>query len=118
MWGLSFKPNTDDMREAPSLVLIDKILSSGGKVVAYDPVASHEAQRILGEKITYVSEPYEALNHADALLVVTEWAEFKVPDFDKISSLMKNKIIFDGRNIYDKKEMSELGYEYHCIGSK
>jgi UDPglucose 6-dehydrogenase len=118
MWGLSFKPNTDDMREAPSLVMIDKILSAGGKVVAYDPVASHEAQRILGEKITYVKEPYEALNHADALLVVTEWAEFKVPDFDKISSLMKNKIIFDGRNIYDKKEMSELGYEYHCIGSK
>jgi UDPglucose 6-dehydrogenase len=118
MWGLSFKPNTDDMREAPSLVLIDKILSAGGKVVAYDPVASHEAQRILGDKITYVSEPYDALNNADALLVVTEWSEFKVPDFDKISSLLNNKIIFDGRNIYDNKEMKELGYEYHCIGSK
>ena len=117
MWGLSFKPNTDDMREAPSLVLIDKILSAGGKVVAYDPVASHEAQRILGDKITYVSEPYEALNNADALLVVTEWSEFKVPDFDKISTLLNNKIIFDGRNIYDKNEMKELEYEYHCIGS-
>ena len=116
MWGLSFKPNTDDMREAPSLVLIDKILEAGGKIMAYDPVASHEAKRILGDKITYVNEPYEALSQADAMLVVTEWAEFKVPDFNKISTLLNNKIIFDGRNLYDKKEMNELGYEYHCIG--
>jgi UDPglucose 6-dehydrogenase len=116
MWGLSFKPNTDDMREAPSLVLIDKILEAGGKIMAYDPVASHEAKRILGDKIIYVNEPYEALSQADAMLVVTEWAEFKVPDFNKISTLLNNKIIFDGRNLYDKKEMNELGYEYHCIG--
>jgi UDPglucose 6-dehydrogenase len=104
------------MREAPSLVLIDKILEAGGKIMAYDPVASHEAKRILGDKITYVNEPYEALSQADAMLVVTEWAEFKVPDFNKISTLLNNKIIFDGRNLYDKKEMNELGYEYHCIG--
>ena len=116
LWGLSFKPNTDDMREAPSLVLIDKILEAGGEIIAYDPIASHEAKRILGDKITYVNEPYEALSESDAMLVVTEWAEFKVPDFNKISNLLKNKIIFDGRNLYDKKEMNELGYEYHCIG--
>ena len=116
LWGLSFKPNTDDMREAPSLVLIDKILEAGGEIMAYDPIASHEAKRILGDKITYVNEPYEALSESDAMLVVTEWAEFKVPDFNKISNLLKNKIIFDGRNLYDKKEMNELGYEYHCIG--
>ncbi len=116
LWGLSFKPNTDDMREAPSLVLIDKILEAGGEIIAYDPIASHEAKRILGDKITYVNEPYEALSESDAMLVVTEWDEFKVPDFNKISNLLKNKIIFDGRNLYDKKEMNELGYEYHCIG--
>ncbi len=117
MWGLSFKPNTDDMREAPSLVLIDKILNAGGKIVAYDPVASHETQRILGDKITYVDGPYKAIDQSDALLIVTEWAEFRVPDFNRISNLLKRKLIFDGRNIYDKKEMRDLGYEYHCIGS-
>ena len=109
MWGLSFKPNTDDMREAPSLVLIDKILNAGGKIVAYDPVASHETQRILGDKITYVDGPYKAIDQSDALLIVTEWAEFRVPDFNRISNLLKRKLIFDGRNIYDKKEMTRFG---------
>lgn len=117
MWGLSFKPNTDDMREAPSLVLIDHIINAGGEVVAYDPVATHEAKRIIGDKITYVDKQYDALDQADALLVVTEWSEFKVPDFGRIASLLNQKVIFDGRNIYDLKEMSDLGYDYYGIGS-
>ncbi len=118
MWGLSFKPNTDDMREAPSLVLIDKINAAGGKVVAYDPVAMPETKHMIGDIITYVDEPYQALDGADALLLVTEWSEFKLPDFDEVTKRLKNKLIFDGRNIYDRKEMAELGYEYYCIGSK
>ncbi len=118
MWGLSFKPNTDDMREAPSLVLIDHILNSGGKVKAYDPVATHEAQRIVGEKIEFCEEPYEALSGADALLIVTEWSEFKLPDFDRIKASLNHKVIFDGRNIYDFQEMKELGFDYFCVGLK
>jgi UDPglucose 6-dehydrogenase len=118
MWGLSFKPNTDDMREAPSLVLIDKINAAGGKVVAYDPVAMPETKHMIGDIITYVDEPYQALDGADALLLVTEWSEFKLLDFDEVSKRLKNKLIFDGRNIYDRKEMAEMGYEYYCIGSK
>ena len=107
MWGLSFKPNTDDMREAPSLVLIDKINAAGGKVVAYDPVAMPETKHIIGDIITYVDEPYQALDGADALLLVTEWSEFKLLDFDEVTKRLKNKLIFDGRNIYDRKEMAE-----------
>jgi UDPglucose 6-dehydrogenase len=118
MWGLSFKPNTDDMREAPSLVLIDKINAAGGKVVAYDPVAMPETKHMIGDIITYVDEPYRALDGADALLLVTEWSEFKLLDFDEVTKRLKNKLIFDGRNIYDRKEMAEMGYEYYCIGSK
>ena len=117
MWGLSFKPNTDDMREAPSLVLIEKIKAAGGTVVAYDPVAMPETKHLIGDAIHYVDEPYLALDNADALLLVTEWSEFKLPDFDEVSKRLKNKLIFDGRNIYDKAEMAELGYEYYCIGS-
>ncbi|PCJ65229.1 MAG: UDP-glucose 6-dehydrogenase [Bacteroidetes bacterium] len=118
MWGLSFKPNTDDMREAPSLVLIDKIYEAGGKVVAYDPVAMPETKHMIGDKIEYVDEPYTALDNADALLLVTEWSEFKLLDFDEVTKRLNNKLIFDGRNIYDRKEMAEMGYEYHCIGAK
>ena len=117
MWGLSFKPNTDDMREAPSLVLIEKIKAAGGHIVAYDPVAMPETKHLIGDTIHYVDEPYLALENADALLLVTEWSEFKLPDFDEVSKRLKNKLIFDGRNIYDKAEMAELGYEYYCIGS-
>jgi UDPglucose 6-dehydrogenase len=118
MWGLSFKPNTDDMREAPSLVLIDKILEAGGHVKAYDPVATHEAQRIVGDKITFCTDPYDAIDAADALLIITEWSEFKLPDFDKISQSLNHQVIFDGRNIYDFKEMKELGFDYFCVGLK
>ena len=117
MWGLSFKPNTDDMREAPSLVLIEKIKAAGGNIIAYDPVAMPETKHLIGDAIHYVDEPYRALENADALLLVTEWSEFKLPDFDEVSKRLKNKLIFDGRNIYDKAEMAELGYEYYCIGS-
>jgi UDPglucose 6-dehydrogenase len=117
MWGLSFKPNTDDMRDAPSLIIIDKILAAGGTVAAYDPVSMKETKRILGDKITLVDEPYEALDNADALLLVTEWSEFKLPDFDVVASKMKTKMVFDGRNVYDKEDMRELGFEYYCIGA-
>ena len=118
MWGLSFKPNTDDMREAPSLVLIDKIRAAGGKVIAYDPVAMEETKHMIGDIITYVNDPYDALNEADALLLVTEWSEFKLPDWDAVSTKLKNKVVFDGRNIYDKKELNTMGYDYYCIGAK
>lgn len=118
MWGLSFKPNTDDMREAPSLVLIDKILKAGGHVKAYDPVAAHEAERIVGDSITFCADPYDAIQGADALLIITEWSEFKLPDFDKIHRELTSKVIFDGRNIYDFKEMKELGFDYFCVGLK
>ncbi len=116
MWGLSFKPNTDDMRDAPSLIIIDKIIEAGGTVTAYDPVSMEETKRILGDKINYVEEPYAALEDADAMLLVTEWSEFKLPDFDVIGDKMKTKRIFDGRNVYDKQEMLDMGFEYYCIG--
>ena len=116
LWGLSFKPKTDDMREAPSLVIIDKLLNEGASVVAYDPVAMHEAQRILGNKISYTEELNDSLNGADALLIITEWPEFRVPDFDELGKRLKAKVMFDGRNIFDPAEMKKMGYSYYCIG--
>jgi UDPglucose 6-dehydrogenase len=116
LWGLSFKPKTDDMREAPSLVIIEKLLKEGASVVAYDPVAMHEAQRILGNKVEYTKEQYDTLNGADALLIITEWPEFRVPDFDELEKRLKTKVMFDGRNIFDPAEMKKLGYAYYCIG--
>ncbi|MBS1634588.1 MAG: UDP-glucose/GDP-mannose dehydrogenase family protein [Bacteroidetes bacterium] len=116
LWGLSFKPKTDDMREAPSLVIIDKLLHAGAEVVAYDPVAMHEAQRILGNSIAYSEDMYDTLTGTDALLIVTEWPEFRVPDFEKISGKLKNKVLFDGRNIFDAADMKKQGYDYYCIG--
>lgn len=116
VWGLSFKPKTDDMREAPSLVIIEKILKAGGKVKAYDPVAMHEAEKTLGNSITYSKDEYEVLIDIDALLIVTEWAEFRSPNYTVMSKLMKNKLIFDGRNIFDVAEIKEQGFDYHCIG--
>ena len=116
IWGLSFKPNTDDMREAPSLVIINKILEAGGTVHAYDPVASEEAKRILGDSITYCSNQYDALNDADALLIVTEWREFRIPNFEIMAKLMKQKVLFDGRNIYEKEDVLTQGFYYECIG--
>ncbi len=118
LWGLSFKPKTDDMREAPSLVIIEKLLNAGASVVAYDPVAMHEAKRILGDTISYCTDMYDTLNNADALLIVTEWPEFRVPEFDELNKRLKKKVLFDGRNIFDANDMKKLGYAYYCIGIK
>ncbi|MDD5570413.1 MAG: UDP-glucose/GDP-mannose dehydrogenase family protein [Bacteroidales bacterium] len=118
LWGLSFKPQTDDMREAPSLVLIEKLLDAGCKIKAYDPVAMEESKRMLGNKIEFCSNQYEALKNADCLMLVTEWTEFRFPDFEEIKKLLKTPVIFDGRNIYDKNELKELGLDYFCIGIK
>ena len=116
LWGLSFKPKTDDMREAPSLVIIEKLLKEGASVVAYDPVAMHEAQRMIGDTINYSLDMYDCLNGADALLIVTEWPEFRVPDFDEITKRLNEKTLFDGRNIFDFQDMKKIGYSYYCVG--
>ncbi|MBW6536528.1 MAG: UDP-glucose/GDP-mannose dehydrogenase family protein [Mariniphaga sp.] len=118
LWGLAFKPKTDDMREAPSLVIIDHLLKEGAEIVAYDPVAREEAKRILGDKISYANDEYEACIDAEALILVTEWSEFRIPNFKVLKKLMKNKIIFDGRNIYEPEEMNEMGFTYYSIGRK
>ncbi|MES2566649.1 MAG: UDP-glucose/GDP-mannose dehydrogenase family protein [Bacteroidota bacterium] len=116
LWGLSFKPKTDDMREAPSLVIIEKLLKEGASVVAYDPVAMNEAKHTLKDTIEYSMEMYDALDGADALLIVTEWPEFRVPSFTEIGKRLKEKTLFDGRNIFDPQDMKQLGYNYYCIG--
>ncbi|MBU2651276.1 MAG: UDP-glucose/GDP-mannose dehydrogenase family protein [Bacteroidetes bacterium] len=118
MWGLSFKPETDDMREAPSLVLIDEFTNAGCKVKAYDPVAMDETKRKIGDKIEYANDAYEALIDADCLVLVTEWKEFRIPNLNVIKKLLKNPAIFDGRNIYDPEEMKNTGFHYFCIGIK
>lgn len=116
IWGLSFKPNTDDMREAPSRVVIEALLQAGAVVQAYDPVAMKEAKRIFGDKIMYAKDQYDALVDADALLIITEWSEFKFPNFRVIKKLLKSPAVFDGRNIYDVDEMKEEGFDYFSIG--
>jgi UDPglucose 6-dehydrogenase len=116
LWGLSFKPKTDDMREAPSLVIIENLLNEGASVIAYDPVAMHETERMIGKSISYATDMYSALNDADALLIITEWPEFRVPDFTELTTRLKNKLMFDGRNIFDPQDMKKLGYSYYCIG--
>ena len=117
LWGLAFKPETDDMREAPSLVLIDKLLSAGCEVHTYDPVAMEEAKRRYADKIAYGKDIYDTVVDADALIVVTEWKEFRLPSWQAVNKLMKTPIVLDGRNIYDTKELAENGFTYHCIGS-
>ncbi|NVJ45835.1 MAG: UDP-glucose/GDP-mannose dehydrogenase family protein [Cytophagia bacterium] len=116
IWGLSFKPKTDDMREAPSIVIINQLIEAGAKVRAFDPVAMEEAHRDLGDTIVYAKDEYDALVDADALLLVTEWPEFRVPNFNVLGKLLKSRVIFDGRNIYDRDELRELGYTYYGIG--
>jgi len=118
LWGLSFKPNTDDMREAPSLVVIDVLLQAGARLRVYDPVAMEVAKGILGDSVFFCDERYEALIDADGLIVITEWSEFRVPNYRMMEKLMKEKIIFDGRNIYDPAEMTEFGFTYYSIGRK
>jgi UDPglucose 6-dehydrogenase len=117
-WGLSFKPNTDDMREAPSLVLIEKIKAAGGEVIAYDPVAMKETRHMIGDAIQYAKDEYDAVVEADALLLITEWAEFRSPNLKVLKKLLKNPVIFDGRNIYDSDELIKEGFEYYGIGVK
>ena len=116
MWGLSFKPQTDDMREAPALVLIEKLLAAGAKVKAYDPVAMEEAKRRLGDVIEYAKDQYESLIDADAMLMVTEWPEFRFPNFNVVKKLLRQPVVFDGRNQYDIAEMKDMGFTYACIG--
>lgn len=118
LWGLAFKPKTDDMREAPSLVIIEQLKALGANIRAYDPVAMHEAERILGDKIEYAKDEYDVCIDADALIVVTEWSEFRMPNFRILEKLMNEKTIFDGRNIYDPEEMAEQGFNYYSIGRK
>ena len=116
LWGLAFKPDTDDIREAPALYMIEHLLEAGANVVAFDPEAMENVKRQKGYKITYANDQYEALKDADCLLICTEWSAFRNPDFDKMSSLLKTKTIFDGRNLYDLEKMNELGYFYKSIG--
>jgi UDPglucose 6-dehydrogenase len=118
MWGLAFKPNTDDMREAPSRVLIADLLARGATIQAFDPVATHEAQRIYGDdkRIRYATTPMAALEGADVLAIVTEWKEFRAPDFAAIKAALKTPVIFDGRNLYDPATPRKAGLEYFAIG--
>ncbi|MCO6472911.1 MAG: UDP-glucose/GDP-mannose dehydrogenase family protein [Melioribacteraceae bacterium] len=116
VWGLAFKPNTDDMREAPSLVVINGLLEAGAKVSAYDPAAMENAKFYLKDSIEYAADQYSALENSDALLIITEWNEFRNPEFDKLKDLLINPVIFDGRNIYTPMKMLELGFKYYSIG--
>ena len=116
LWGLAFKPKTDDMREAPAITIVEKLLEMGASVRAYDPEATEPARRVFGDRITYCSHSYDALEGADALAVITEWNEFREPDFKKIKAILKSPVIFDGRNIYPPDQMRGLGFEYSSIG--
>ena len=118
LWGLAFKPNTDDIREAPALSMIDALLKEGAQVVAFDPEAMPNVKKQLGNAIEYVENQYEALSDADALVIATEWSEFRTPDFEKLNSMMKKKVVFDGRNLFDVQKMKELDFYYVSIGRK
>ena len=118
LWGLAFKPETDDMREAPALVIIDELLKAGCEVTAFDPVAMPEAKRLIGDSIKYAKDIYEAAENADALLIVTEWKEFRLPVWDTIKEKMRTALIIDGRNIYEAGELRDIGFVYFCIGRK
>jgi len=118
LWGLSFKPQTDDMREAPALIIVKKLIEAGAKVNAYDPVAMEEAKHHFGETISYFEDQHEALIDADCLAILTEWPEFKIPNLKIVKKLLNTPVIFDGRNIYDKDEMKRNGFDYFCIGVK
>ncbi len=116
LWGLSFKPDTDDIREAPALVIIDALIDKGAQIIAYDPEAIENTKNKIGDQISYGTNLYDVLEGADALIIATEWTVFRSPDFDKVSKLMHNKVIFDGRNLYDLEKMRELGFKYFSIG--
>ncbi|HLP36262.1 UDP-glucose/GDP-mannose dehydrogenase family protein [Lacibacter sp.] len=116
LWGLAFKPNTDDIREAPALYMIDALTEAGATVHAYDPEAMPNVKQVVGDKIDFAESQYDALVNADALIIATEWSEFRTPEFEKISSMLKNKVIFDGRNVYDREQMKQLGFFYESVG--
>jgi UDPglucose 6-dehydrogenase len=116
MWGLAFKPDTDDIREAPALYMIDALVAAGATVTAFDPEAMENVKKVKGEKMTFAKDEYEALQGADALIIATEWALFRTPDFKRVESALKEKIVFDGRNLYDLDEMKQLGFQYVSVG--
>ncbi|HEX4956845.1 MAG TPA: UDP-glucose/GDP-mannose dehydrogenase family protein [Lacibacter sp.] len=116
LWGLAFKPNTDDIREAPALYMIDALTAAGASVVAFDPEAMNNVKQLVGTKIEFAENQYDALQDADALIIATEWSEFRTPEFEKMSALLKTKVVFDGRNVYDSNQMKELGYHYESVG--
>ena len=118
VWGLSFKPNTDDVREAPALYIINALLEGGATVAAFDPEAMNNVQQTLGDKILYSETQYDALKDADALIIATEWNEFRTPDFEKIEKSLRNKVIFDGRNLFDLTQIKQLGFHYESVGRK
>jgi len=116
LWGLAFKPRTDDMREAPAITIVNRLLELGASVKAYDPEAQHSARQVFGDRIELCSKSYDALRGADALAVVTEWNEFREPDFAKMRELLKHPVVVDGRNIYSPEQMKTLGFTYYSIG--
>jgi len=116
MWGLSFKPNTDDIREAPALYLVDRLLEEGAEVIVHDPSAVENVREIYGDRISYVHSSYDACKNADSLIVSTEWSEYRQPDFSKIADLMRSSVIFDGRNLYNRNKLNKLGFEYFAVG--
>jgi UDPglucose 6-dehydrogenase len=118
VWGLAFKPRTDDMRAAPAIAIIERLLGCGAAVRAYDPKAEEQARRLFGDRVAFTGRAYEAVKGADALVVVTEWNEFREPDFARIRSLMRHPAIFDGRNIYDPKVIRDNGFYYEGIGRR
>jgi len=118
IWGLSFKPETDDIREAPALYIIDDLLEAGASITVFDPAAMDNVKKLVGDKVMYAEDQYAALQNADALLIVTEWSLFRTPDFDLMDKLLKDKVIFDGRNLYDLDKMIDAGYYYNSIGRK
>jgi UDPglucose 6-dehydrogenase len=118
LWGLAFKPNTDDIREAPALYIIDELLAAGATVTAFDPEAMGNVRRLMGDKIGFAASTYEALHNADALIIATEWNEFRTPEFEKIASLLKQKVIFDGRNLFETEAMEKQGFYYFSIGRR
>ena len=118
LWGLAFKPNTDDIREAPALYIIEELLKAGATVTAFDPEAMKNVSDVVGDKISFTENQYDALNNCDALIIATEWSEFRTPDFEKMTQRMKSKVIFDGRNVFDLSQMKDLGFYYESIGRK
>jgi len=116
LWGLAFKPNTDDIREAPALKIIEELIKEGASITVYDPEAMANVKKEIGEKITFATSQYDAIEDADALVIATEWGEFRTPDFDKMKMLLKNHVIFDGRNLFELYQMEECGFHYESVG--